>query len=299
MSVPSSLSAINELTKGYQRGIPTGLFGTPMSGKSTLLCQETFSFVKTNSFGTIYVGTEGAETMMFETWQAKFQERFSSKATLVKLDIDYKKPAFDFKLTPSDWDGIPIIVANLRAVKRLLQFFGLEADVGASEKGKFNFRIKSYIKEPVIRKLLDEYNIECIVIDSLTSPLNIFVGGLVNYPARADAAKGLFNVFQSLADDYNPLFLVTHHTSKDPKNQYAAPDIVGGKIIRHYTKISYYIEKSRSTANQYKNRRTVYLDRWFDKPRLEEKRKIELKDIGFVDIVGNEPEPEAEENASE
>lgn len=282
MDIISSLNAINDLTGGYARGIPTGLSAEPQGGKSTLLGQESFFFAK--HFGTIHVDTEGAIMQMYREWKPIFEKRFNVQANLMELTADPKSKTFKPKLTKSNDEGMPIIVANLRSIKRMLQFFGLESDVEASDKGKYGFRFKGFTKEAYIRTLLDEHNIECVIIDSLTNPLNIFAGGLVNYPARADAAKVFFTECQRLSDDYMPLFLMTHHTSKDPQNQYAEPSTVGGKIIRHNTKISFYMEKSRSTANRYKNRRWLYLDRWFSKPRFSEKRKIELTDIGFVDV---------------
>jgi hypothetical protein len=313
--VLSSLNAINSLAGGYARGIPIGIESEPQGGKSTFLSQEAFFFAK--QFGTIHIDTEGAVFKMYQLWKEVFERRFNVKVSLIELSVDVKSKTFKPKLEPEKWDedSIPIIIANLRSVHRLLQFFGIESKVEPSPKGKYGFRFlgecgwdtskvddkkKAVIKkESFIRYLLNEYDIQCVILDSVTTPMNIFVGGLVNYPARGDAEKVLFRYCQMLSDDYMPLLLMTHHISKDPQNQWAEPNVVGGKNIRHNTKISFYMEKSRSTNKKYKNRRWLYLDRWFNKPRFSEKRKVELTDNGFIDLEDQTEEKDEEENENE
>lgn len=281
MTVPSSLIAINQLIGGYEEGLHIGLFGPSMSGKSTLLCQEAFFFAKQGGFGTIFVDTEGGLIKLIKMWQPIFEKRFDINVSVVELNMkSFSQEKIEYIFNPKEFEGIPLIVSNFRAVVKLLAFFGIDSEIKISKEGKHGFRYLGD-HESFCEQLLKEYNIKNIVIDSLTNPINVFSGGLINYPARADVEKQLFRKFQEIIDIYFPVFIMAHHMSQDPHNPWSLPDISGGKIIRHNTKISLYLEQTQSTKDQ--SIRWLWLDRWFNQPRFGEKRKIKITKEGFVD----------------
>jgi len=290
--ITSSLNAINSLIGGYESGLLTAFFGPPMSGKSTLLCQEAFYF--SQFFGSLFIDTEGGLINLLNAWKNVFEKRFNTQADIVEIISAAENEKIRYKFNPENFNNTPIFIINLRAVKKLLEFFGVLCDIEVSKTGKYSFRYKG-VCSSLCKELLENFNVKMIVIDSLTNPINVFSGGLVNYPARADAEKLLFKEFQNICDEYSPYFIITHHMTRDPQNPYSVPDIPGGKVIRHNTKISLYLEIPKS--RRYRDYRRLWLDRYFDKPRLSEKRIIVITNRGFFDadkISDVEDEEESE-----
>jgi len=286
MVVPSSLNGINDLLEGgYEEGLPIAFFGLPESGKSVLLMQEAVYNAAMRESGTIIVDTEGGDLQMLRKWCPVFEKRFNAKVNIVKTTLKTLEPGKSFKLLfdQQNWNSIPIFVVNLRKMQKFMAFFGYGVELKLSDKGKFGLRSLGATRN-FCADLLDEYNVASLLIDSLSEPLSIFSGGLVNYPARADALKMFFVAIQDIGDEYEPVILMSHHATFDPQNPYSEPTMYGGKWVKHNTKISLYLQESRSKKRDQLGIRRVYLTRYFDKRRFAEMRKIKLLNEGFVDV---------------
>jgi len=279
MTFPSSLKAINALLEGgYEEHIPLAIFGMPETGKTIFLNQEACYVSKSLHTGALLIDTEGGNYVMLLKWLQTYQQKFSATYDIVKCKL--KEDKIEYSKSP---EHLPLFVINLRDIKTFMQFFGYTIDVDVSDKGKFSVRNMKSAKN-FCEELISQYDISVLTIDSLSNPLAIFSGGLVNYPARADALKMLFSSIQSIAEDNDILIFISHHATFDPQNPYSEPSLYGGKWVKHNTKISLYFEESKSRKKEFQGIRRVYLARYFDKPRFAAMQKIRLTNNGFEDI---------------
>jgi len=283
MTFPSSLKAINELLDGgYEESIPLAIFGLPETGKTIFMNQEACFISKSLNSGALLIDTEGGNYVTLLKWLDVYQRRFDAAFDVVKCKVGENK--VELTKTP---EHLPLFVINLRDIKNFMKFFGYNIDVEISNKGKFGVRLLGSM-ENLCQKMIEEYDISTLVIDSLSNPLAVFSGGIVNYPARADALKMLFASIQNVAEENNILIFISHHATFDPQNPYSEPTMFGGKWVKHNTKISLYFEESKSKRKEQQGVRRVYLTRYFDKPRFVEMRKIKLTNSGFEDVEDKE-----------
>lgn len=307
----SSLKVINEMTKGhgYEDGLIEAFFGASEAGKSILLIQEMiFSAAESNKGGVI-VDTEGGDSQMLREWGPVFEKRFNTKISPVNVKLEWTKkpkrkkadkseekkekefvPKVKMVIDPLEWDDTPIFVVRARGLRNLCAFFGAHIDLRISARGKMGVRYLGPI-ENMCNTLLEEYNTDFVVVDSLSNPLAVFSGGLVNYPARAEALKLIFRSAQEdICDVLEPTFIMSHHATFDPQNKYSEPSAFGGKWVKHNTKVSYYLKETGSKKKEHSGIRFLYLTRWFDKKRFAVRKRIRLTDNGFIDVEEKEDE---------
>jgi len=278
MLVSSSLEGINSLLEGgYEEQIPVAIFGLPASGKSIFLIQESVFICKSLSSSALIIDTEGGNYVLISKWLPKLNKRFNADIKLARVKFGKEVEVID------DYSDTTIFSLNLRKARTFARFFGYNLDVTISDRGKFGLRFLSEAKN-YCQEFIEEHNVEVLVIDSLSNPLSVFSGGLVNYPARADFLKLFFSAIQGIAEDTSTIILMSHHATFDPQNPYSEPTMYGGKWVKHNTKVSLYFEETKSKKKEQKGIRRVYLTRFFDKPRFAKKCKIRLTDEGFVDV---------------
>jgi hypothetical protein len=232
--------------------------------------------------GALLIDTEGGNYVMLLKWIKTFQQRFDTTYDIVKCRL--KEDKLEYSKSP---ENLPLFVVNLRDAKSFMQFFGCGIDINVSEKGKFSVRYIKPVKN-FCEEIISQYDISSLIIDSLSSPLAVFSGGEVNYPARADVLKMWFSSIQPISEDNEVLIFISHHATFDPENPYSEPSLYGGKWVKHNTKISLYFEESKSKKKEFQGIRRVYLTRYFDKPRFAVMRKIKLTNNGFEDVQENE-----------
>ena len=279
MTLPSDLKAINELLDGgFEEHIPTSIFGLPETGKTIFLNQEACFISKTLKSGALLIDTEGGNYITLLKWIKIFQQKFGAEYDIVKCKVEGDKITYS-----KEPEKLPLFVINLRDIKTFMQFFGLGIEINISDKGKFSIRYVNSTKN-FCQEMLSQYDISVLVIDSLSSPLAVFSGGEVNYPARADALKLWFSTIQAIAEDNDIFIFISHHATFNPENPYSEPSMYGGKWVKHNTKISLYFERSESTKKELQNIRRIYLTRYFDKPRFALMKKVKLTDNGFEDV---------------
>lgn len=309
----SSLKAINVMTKGYgyEDGLVEAFFGASESGKSILLIQEMVFDAAESNTGAILVDTEGGDWQMLREWGPVFEKRFNTKITPIDVRLKWTEkpkkkivdgeekrekefvPKVKLTLDPKEWDNTPIFVVRARGLRNLCAFFGAHVNLRISKRGKMGVRFLGSI-ENMCNTLLEEYDTDFVVVDSLSNPLAVFSGGLVNYPARSEALKLIFKSVQEEVCDVNePVFVMSHHATFDPQNKYSEPSAFGGKWVKHNTKVSYYLKETGSKKKEHAGIRFLYLTRWFDKKRFAERSRIRLTDDGFFDVDEAEKEDKA------
>ena len=268
--VPSHLDAINSLIGGHLVKIPTLIFGSPAAGKSLFEQQLAMDFLARGQ-NVLWVDCEGGADVMFELWRPKYMSRFS-------LDYDIKVIYPDTKLEKTEKPTVFIIEA--RHIINILGFHGVNIDLevtkGKSEDSvaKINLRYLGKGKN-LVKELIQKGEVKMLVYDSLTAPMKTtFVGGRIQFPARADAFNLWLGAIKELVDTNSLVIYGTSHSSVDPTNPYANPHTSGGDTIKYVFKCSLYMQASKSP--KYKNNRKLYIERFFNIPPWQKWSALEL-----------------------
>lgn len=260
MFVSSTLKGINDAVMGYLPRVPTGLFGPPLAGKTIFSLQEGLAVAAQMEKDVLYIGTEGEGYPFVKMWEDTFRKRFNIP----------KK--------------INLVVKDLRTIEEILNYFGWNVEVVATQKGKVELVFKGE-KKAEIEPLLKKTGV--LIIDSMSNPLKIgFPGGRVNLPSRADAASLWLNSIHRFSVDYDLVTLVIHHESRDPTNQWALPSLTGGSAIRYNFKCLFYLEQRAFKAH--KHVRDLFAVRWGNLPSWTRLCSMLLDSQGYHDISDEE-----------
>ena len=272
--VPSHLNALNHLILGHPKKLPTLFYGPPSAGKSILMNQLSYDFLKESN--VLLFDTEGGLDRMVQLWKTKLDQRFNIKTTVIK------NPE---QLNNSPSQGTVYII-EARHIKNILAAHGYDVELKISDGAKIDVKLKN-IKRSRVEELVDKCNVRYLVYDSLSNPLKTtFVGGRVNFPGRADAINLWLSSILAISDDYDIVIYGTSHRSVDPTNPYARPHITGGSTIQYNFKVAVYVDPSKSTRTP--NVRKLYVARFFNTEPWKRVSKIELTDNGYIDVEGGE-----------
>lgn len=288
--IPSSLKGINAcIGGGYVPGNLYNYYGEPESRKTTLAFQESFADCKyyKEEYGEekaiLFFDTEGGARLHLQDWYKVYSKRFG-----VKPKIIYRK---------------------LTDLLEILKFFGYPINVDVSKKGKVMIRPEGhksgsnrviYDRNPPIRQLCIEHNVGSIVIDSVTEPIDqMFIGGQVQFPTRADAINAWFGRIHWLAEpatltssgeDERRVVRCILHESVDPAKKKAIWKAVikGGHNTKYKFKIVLWLWPSPKIG--YSHIIRVYLARYPSKKAFDTKAYVVHTDDGLVDPTKKQAE---------
>jgi len=275
--IQSHLEAVNKLILGHPLKIPAIMYGPYSSGKSILFYQLAYDFLRSRN--VFFMDTEGGLYEMMTLWKPVFDKRFNIE-TRISKDLSKR------------YDKGCVYLIEARHIRTVLREHGydVELEITGGKKSeesvpKINLRIKG-LTENRILKLIRENNVGYIVYDSISAPLRTgFVGGRTQLPARSDACSLWLSGILELADDYDVIIYSTAHESYDPANPYATPHIRGPTALLYSFKIVLYLDPSRSQKNELKNRKTIWLQRFFNVEGWSKSAKVELTSEGYRDIA--------------
>ena len=260
MEMESSLNSINEMFGGYENKMVFTIYGQSHIGKTLLLLQEAYWFLK-NGYTVWWIDTEGGGDALINEWRDVFQKRFGTKK-----DVKYKL---------------------LRNLDDLFEWYGWEIKFDVSKKGKQQvFLGKKVVKsktETILNYVRKNSKI-VIIMDSITSPIKMNIpANQKNYPVRADVIALLFGVVFKVLDSVGEGFAIfTAHESLDPTNpRVRRGEALGGANIQYFSKQIMYME----APNSYKlrNFRHIYAVRSSKCERWGMDRWIKIVEDGFVD----------------
>lgn len=285
--IPTGLKAVDEMIGGLPMRLPVNLFGPPMCGKSIFWVQFAYQWLSKIEGNALFVDTEGGLTNILETWGPIFNQRFKTKTEFKELEPETAIPSTKVNT---------IYLLDVRQIGKILHMHGFDVklDISTPEKEETQAKITVNLRgfcDNWISKMVKEARIKFLCYDSITNPLTtVFVGGRINFPSRADATNLWLNALQQVADEYDILIGSTSHRSVDPTNPF---DQIGGKTggetIDYNFKLSLYMQPSLSQQKHLKNRKKIWVERYFNLPQWDRYGIVELTDVGFVDIAGKEP----------
>jgi len=268
--VPSHLKALNKLILGHPKKLPSLFYGPPSAGKSILMNQLGYDFLKDSN--VLLFDTEGGLDRLVILWKTILDNRFGIQTTLIKNPGELRNP-------PSSGT---IYLIEARHIKNILKAHGYDAELSISSGAKIDVKLKDIGKSRV-EEIVSKCNVRYLAYDSLSNPLKTtFVGGRVNFPGRADAINLWLSSILALADDYDMVIYGTSHRSVDPTNPYARPHITGGSTIQYNFKVAIYLDPSKSTRTP--NVKKLYVARFFNTEPWKRVEKIELTDKGYIDV---------------
>jgi hypothetical protein len=274
--IPSAIRSYTELTGGHHVSTPAILYGPPKAGKSILMLHFAYDFLADSN--VLYVDTEGGSAEMISLWKPTLDKRYGINAEMEEID-----PAN----IPEPKDRSVIYVLNSRHIRNILKNHGYLIDLDVSEGKdsvpKINLRFSGMCDNTVM-KLVKSHKIRMMIYDSISAPLRTaFIGGRLQFPARADTTALWMGSILELCDSYPIVTYMSLHESYDPANPYATPHIRGPMAVQYMSKIHLYLDPSKSSRPELKNTRKLWLVRYFINDDWSKYAKLKLTDSGYVD----------------
>jgi hypothetical protein len=273
----SSVLGINSLIGGYIPKVPYGIYGPPAAGKSILSLFEGYAIANQESEreGTkkaiLYYDTEGDGDILQAFWQEALEAKFGpQKFVYMHTGIDLRG-----ETDPDKKLKLPVKVCRDWGVDTLIR---KEIGQGGVFKGKIRFEYQGDV-ESTVEKAIVENNVGVIIIDSCTEPIDVFPGGNMNFPARANAIKYWFGQIQMFAKGYDLIVLGLHHASKNPTaGTYDKEQMIGGDTLLYKFKVLMCLERVGNSKI-----RKMRLTRYFNKEEWDEEVRLKLTNDGWVD----------------
>jgi len=187
-----------------------------------------------------------------------------------------------------------VYVYQIEDVMELLSLHGKTAQVKVSDRGKVELiPHKGWtisITDTPIYKLCEEGNVQGIIYDSVTEPVEEFGTAQQNLGARNQAYKWILTSASKLVSRRNMFGIAIFHETLNPTNPHDPPKIKGGSGVKYNIKMALYISRDRTThtpktESRPKHVREVWVARHFDLAPWLEYGYIELTSEGFKDWV--------------
>jgi len=276
--VESNFESLTKLCGGHLLGSPTSIYGPPKAGKSILLYQFCYDFLKSGN--VLWFDTEGGALEMLTHWKRRFDQRYGVNNSIRAYTSD-----------PTEKETLYLV--ECKSMKKILQLHGYQTELeltgGKESNPKINLRLLGTV-ENSIAKIVKRNNIRLVVYDSLSAPLrSAFAGGRLQFPARSDAVALWLGSILEMTEDSPIAVYISLHESYDPANPYAQPHMRGPMVVQYTSKVVFYLDPSRSTKPDLKSTRRLWLARFFDIEDWKRYIKLKLTDEGYVDLgVGEE-----------
>lgn len=290
---------------GLPSGIVVGLTADAETGKSILTLQlmyETMAKLGCNAFFLQTESGGGIESVYMEYWGQVFGQRFNLPDVQVvrvrfkerrRTKDDRSRVRFVFKPKKFDPERPTMFVANYTDSSDILEMLGrrIRLEIGGTGKITPVYNTDEFLSvgKTGFGRFLDEHSIGFFAIDSITEPINQFIGGLKNYPGRHEATNIWMKLIRDYASYYDMIAIGTHHETVlgfgQGKKQ--VKEIKGGKAIRHAFKFNILLESMTKTQGRPHGIKRIGVERHPFKPPLVDIRFLLLDDMGYHDIIGD------------
>lgn len=308
--LPTSMQAFNHHIGGLPFKMLVSLFGNYGVSKTILaanLAVETIQPLECNIF---LLSTEGGYEHFLAAWAPRWNEKYNLDLQLVKVTFEQKVGSkitapYEMICTPEKWRKTKptIFWAYLPVIEDIVAFHGKQAVLKISETkvdsktgeitgGKLTVKPISggwvrRVGETPIAYFFEKHKVRCIVYDSVTHPLDDFVGGQEQLPARQQAAALWLKQAEQLIDRYDAMGIGTHHISRNPQQKYDRGKQKGGAAVGFNFK---YVIRVRSaslqTGQRYKDGiRKMDCERHYFKKEWSGVTQLQLDDTGFHDAA--------------
>lgn len=292
----SSLQALNgmfENGKVYKSDQIFMFYAPPATGKSLMLAQEACFFASQGK-NVLYIDTEGSATTYLQKWGAVFENRFGTlKGNIVVHPVSNLLDLVRFLGRTAEVAFVQSTANKKKKAKEKAKDQGAEVEedkVVEVAGGKQEFRSMQVLVDPEIEQKIKKYEIDVIVIDSITAPLaSMFSTGTQNFPARSDAVSCIFGLLTDIQVKHNIVILTTSHASTNPTNPYEIrEEMKGGRTVKYFAKNLVFIDKRDKTEAA--NFRRFWLARSEDAQGWTKVGIALINDTGYVDIKTEEKE---------
>jgi len=254
-------------------GIPkrTGIAmsGRPEAGKTITSFQLAHEVMAEGGPDTnaLLFDTEGS-LHTYYGWKETFQNRFGLDTEIVEVEPKFVNGTwkdFDYTIDP-DVDH-QIFLMDIRDLENILAVHGRPANID-TEDDKIKLapdgNFESDIRDTPIGQFCFQEDVEYLVYDSITNPLETFTNRQQDRPTRAKATAWWMLQAQALAEKRDMVQVFITHLSKNPTNPYDRPDILGGKNVKHQVKYSIYMRQSDGSERAMKLFRHPSKEPWDD-----------------------------------
>lgn len=269
---PSSLENVNEAFGGkmYSSTSLISIYGKSKVGKTLFLLQDAY-YLASLGYNVLYIDTEGASEEMIATKFPIFETRFGK----LKGDVFFSPDQKDLE-SLAKYLGYDVLI-NLKTKK--------------DEGGKLEFAVLNIDDVAQIEKDIISKKIDVIMLDSITAPLSVFqTSKQQNLPARSDCIALILRSLIKLQNKYNVAIANTGHATFNPADMYAKlADIIGGRLLHHYSKRMVYIDtregKGPLPAKGTGSLRRFWIARYANIQSFSLCPIAEITDIGYIPVT--------------
>jgi hypothetical protein len=248
----------------YPTNVVAGIAGLKQAGKSLYAFEQGFL----TGGDMLYISTEEGSDFFLQVWKPVFEKKYNTK------------PKIHFQYCPNATD--------------LLAFFGLEGELRTSvskddKATKMEFQTtKLDIEHSPFVELVKQANINYLVVDSVTTAFDaLIIGGRQNYPLRAQLEEVFFSVLNNAIKKSGKSIYIfcTNHLTFNPTSPRVTQfhmieeifQVKGGKMIGHYVKLLYGLEK-RERPHGY---RYLHVIRYPNIPEFDKSYELLITNEGF------------------
>jgi len=290
---------------GLPKGIVLGLTADAETGKSILGLQMMYETMSKMNCNALVINTEpgsGINNVYMMYWGKVFGERYNlPDVQVVELTFSDKKrkgedrSRIKFKHQKYDKDKPVMFFADYSDSDQILKLLGRKIKLEIGSTGKilpvYDTDELLHVSETALGKFIKENNIGYVLFDSITEPINQFIGGLKNYPGRHEATNVWMKLIRDYASFFNLIMIGTHHETVIGfgGGQYttARSEIKGGKAIRHSFKFNMLMESIQKAKNRPHRLKKIAMERHPFKTPMKDVRYLVLTDRGYYDIEGD------------
>jgi predicted ATP-dependent serine protease len=287
----STIKGLNEKFGGamYSSDEMVAFYAKPGVCKTLLTLQEIFGFAS-KGLNVLYVGTEGGEQSMIDSWYDTFAAKYKPKG---KMFVEVKKSLSAL----TEYLGFKTNVVYKSSGDK-------KSDDLDKVKGKMEFRVVESKSEGEIDKFIKENNIDILAIDSISSPIRqAIVDEQQNNPAKASAMALICGKLLKMQEQYKIGVIVTVHAMFNPADPYeTSANLRGGVVIAHYCKRVVYLDAR--DKRELKDYRRAWIARAENKAKFDDVVGLKINDAGIEEcsvdelLTDNERE-KLEENRNE
>lgn len=271
-TVKPRIKGIGDLIGNLSKSSVMSFFAPPTGGKTILGLELLYDISDQTGQPVLYYDTEGGGNEFIEIWDEVFKKRYP------KAQVDLR--------TRRQIDTILEDHGHLMNVQ-------LSGEKRVSDKAKMNTGGKisalpvSRRKLSPMAELVAKKKYGAIFYDSFTMPFQVFGSLQQNFPARSDA-QALWLSEMITMIEAGAYVMMSCHETKNPAEPWAQAQMTGGKAIKHYSKVVFYMQKW--TARGATAYRTIRLVRHPGKEENVHECMVKLTDDGYIDATKEDME---------
>lgn len=251
---------------GIPHRSPFALAGRYKAGKTILSYQLVFEALRNAGGNALIVDTESSLDT-YQDWQPTFESRYGIDVNLTEIYPTVRGDDVSWGDYGTDPDADhQIFVMDVRSLEDILTIHGrpMRMDTSGGKmqimpNGDFDRALDS-----PIGKFVRSKDIEMVVYDSISNPLEIFTNRQPDRPARAKATNWWLLPAQEIAQKERTMQVYVTHLTKNPSQQSDRPEILGGKAVGHQTKYQVYLREAHKNLRALKLFRHPSREPWTD-----------------------------------